>query len=99
MRHIWFTFIPTLNFWITSRLHEILAKKGVTQPPGSCDQYTVHCVLHTIKQGPANYKIDRLWCEVDINDRSERVQNYSGLPPHEKFFAFSVTGPEIYLWL
>ena len=22
-------------------LHDILAKKGVTQPPGSCDPYTV----------------------------------------------------------
>ena len=41
VRHIWFTLIPTLNFLITSRLHQILAKKGVTQPPGSCGQYTV----------------------------------------------------------
>ena len=41
VRHIWFTFIPTFKFLITSRLHDVLAKKGVTQPPGSCDQYTV----------------------------------------------------------
>ena len=41
VRHIWFTLIPTLNFLITSRLQDVIAKKGVTQPPGSCDQYTV----------------------------------------------------------
>ena len=34
VRHIWFTLIPTLNFLITSRLHDEIAKKGVTQLPG-----------------------------------------------------------------
>ena len=50
VRHIWFTFIPTFKFLITSRLHDVLAKKGVTQPPGSCDQYTVRrCMRSTLR--------------------------------------------------
>ena len=44
VHHIWFTFIPTLNFLMTSGLHDIIAKKGVTQLPGSCNRYTVHSV-------------------------------------------------------
>ena len=74
VRHIWFTFIPTLNFLITSRLHNIIAKKGVTQPPGSCDPYTVGRGV-TAKKKPANFKRDPLCQAVKTGQVMARPQS------------------------